>query len=698
MIARCHYTRDYKSVYMDDYVVRLPKLKTKSFIVIYHNVPQMAELNFYNEITDNLSEYKTIYTSEPNIVYHTPLDENKSCNSNFDITQLDQIIKISCVRTDILYVVLVITPHLVTLPKIENLSVSIQSMNLNQINKKIPDNLLKYNIKIKDTNISRDLIGSSYEFENSNLVMFICSSNLPNFSNWIKYTFDGFDEIENFQDLIMLTDPDIEAQVIGLKNVITKDNFNNIKTKFLHTISYYNLFINYNEKIRLTELISSANIVFSIIQNNIMYENLSQTNLADSLFSKSIQITPNFINWKQSKTFVSNKIKIGRLNDKKLKPIDKSIMSELLFIKSLEQYTSGISLSNWYDEYENCSCLGLLVNIQTEFSDRMGWTTDTINVKATNTLIGRDQIYDGHEYFWNQNKSLDNGKMQKNLISGSGIGTGNSLLPLYINRFHWYYAKNYLEEQISISITQNPYLFKPTMLGLYSHVLIKIISEIVTSGCPNPLIKSLIWVGLTIKKLDLNLLTYQNQNQDIKIDMSDFFFKWLNDLNLNSMSQSKILKIYEDITRYNMRKDFKTKKDIQFLSSIEILNVSINKPNITDFENFVIFTSLPIKKYINNLIKKAEENYGYVDESIQDFIELKDIIKSNEKFFKIQDMFAGFTYQEAIEVFTYQTFLSRTPKLKSRLESSIGLIDFNSKDLTDQMISSQLVKLNGIIS
>jgi hypothetical protein len=698
MIARCHYTNDFKSVYVDNYVVRLPKLKRKSFIVIYHNVTEMDGLNFYNEIIDNLSEYKTIYTSEPSTIYYTPLDENKNCNSNFDITQLDKILNFSCVCSDILYVVLVITPHSITLPRISNLSVSIQCINLNQINNQIPENLQKHKIKIKDTNISKELIGSTYDFEDSQLVIFICSTNLPNFSNWIKYTFDGFDEIENFQDVMLLTDPDIEAQIIGLKNVIegtlTKDKFDRIKTKFLHTIGYYNSFLNYNEKIRLSELISSANIVFSMIQNNIMYENLSQTNLADTLFSKSIKSTPNFVTWKQSKTFVSNKIKIGKVN-KKLNPIDESIKSSPLFIKSLDQYTSGISLSNWYDEYENSSCLGLLVNIQTEHSDRMGWTTDTINVKVTNTLIGRDQIYDGHEYFWNQNNCLDNGKMQTNLISGSGIGSGNSLLPLYINKYHWESAKNYLEEQISISITQNPYLFKPTMLGLYSHVLIKIISEIVTSGCPTPLIKSLVWIALTIKKINLNLSSFQNQ--DIKVYLSDYFSRWIESSELELMSQTQIFKIYEDITRYNMRKDFKTKKDIQFLSPIDILNFSVNKQNITDFENFIIFTSLPINKYIRNLIDQSEESYGYLDDSSLDLIEFKNTIKSNEKFFKIQDIFPNVNYQTAIQVFTYQTFLSRTPKLKSRLESSIGLIDFTSDSLTDEMVSNHLVKLNGII-
>ncbi len=704
MISRCYYTNDYKSVYIDDYVVRLPKLKTKNFIVIYHNVPQMEGQDFYNQITGNLYEYKTIYTSEPNVVHCAPLDLTKPCNSNFDINQLDSILKITCMRTDILYVVLVLTPNPIDLPtnliNLSNLNHSIQCINFSQANNEFPEDLLKYKIKIKDTNINKNLIGTSWEFENSELVIFICSSNLPNFSNWIKYSFEGFDEDSQVQDLILLSDPDIEAQVQGLKNLIsiaTKENFNTAKIKFLHTICYYNC-LNQEQKSKLSELVSSANILFGMVQNRIMCENLSETNVADNLFSKSLKITPPFITWKQSKTFISNKIKASNnlTQSTQSTHLTQLIKSDPLFIKSMDQYTSGISLSNWYEEYENNSCLGLLINIQTEHPNRMGWTTDTINVKVTNTLIGRDQIYDGHEYFWNQNNRLDNGKMQTNLISGSGIGSGNSLLPLYINKFHWDVAKKYLEEQISISITQNPYLFKPIMLDLYSHVLVKIISEIVTSGCPTPLIKTLIWVSLTMKKLQIN-----TQNKDIRVQLSEYFFNWIDNSDsseTNKLSNSWIFKIYEELTRYNMRKDFKTKKDIQFLSHIDILNVSINKPNISDFENFIVFTRLPISSQINNLIKQADESYGFIDDSSPDLIELKNTIKSNEKFFKIQDMFGTLEYTQAIQVFTYQSFLSRTSKLISRLESSIGLIDFTDQNLTDQMISDHLVKLNGIIS
>ncbi len=695
MLARCYYTNN-KLSYVDDYVLRLPKVKTKNLIVIYHNIPDMKELDFYYGSIPNFFEYKTIYTSEPSTIHYSPLDKNKICNSTFNINNINKILEIACPHLDILYVVLVITPNIVELPKPNNSL--IQLINLNQNEQDFDEDLLKLKIKIKDTNISRELIGSVHDFQDEQVIIFIRSSKLTNFSNWIKYSFDGFGELEIFQDLILLTDPDIEGQVIGLKNlldeIVTKEDFNNIRKKFLHTLNYYRSFLSHDEKNRLLELISSANMLFNITQNNFMCDELSNTNNADNLFSKSIKTIPNFISLKQSKTFMSNKIKISR-NNKQINSIDELIKSDPLFNKSLDQYMSQISLSNWYEEYENNSCLGLLVNVQTDFSDRMGWTTDTINVKITNTLIARDQIYDGHDYFWSQNNCLDTGKMQTNLISGSGIGSGNSLIPLYINKFHWEVAKKYVEEQISISITQNPYLFKPIMLGIYFHILIKIISETIISGCPNPLIKSLIWVLLTIKKLNINFNSLHTQ--DIRIQLSDFFLKWLDNPSLYTMEQTEIFKIYENITRYNMKKEYKTKKDIGFLSVVDILNNSINKPNISDFENFVVFTKLPINTQINKLLKQADESYGFIDDYSPDLIELKNTIKLNEKFFKIQNMFEKLEFAQAIQAFTYQCFLSRTPKLKSRLESTIGLLDFTSQDLNDQMISDHLIKLNRII-
>lgn len=700
MLTRCHYTNDFKSVYIDDYIATLDKLPEKNFVIIYHNVPEIKGLSFYyNSIFNlSLSKYKTIYTSEPYTVYYEPLDSSRSCDSKFPIDKINSIINIACVRTDILYVIFLITPNPIDPINLMDLTnPNIHLVNLNQLNPSFNlDLLIKYKIKIIDTNISKEVIGLTYEIEDMlKPIIFIKSSRLPNFLNWIKYTIEDFEKLVICEELVAQTKPDIEKQIIGLKNIMCEDNFSITKTKFLHTINYYNSFVSQYQKSKLSELISSTNVQFSMIQNNNICENLTQTNQADSLFSKSLKITTPFITWKQSKTFASNKIKTKRINIK-INPIDQMIKTNPHFIKSIDEYTSSISLSNWYEEYENNSCMGLLINIQTEYPDRMGWTTDTINVKVTNTLIGRDQIYDGHEFFWNQNYCLDNGKMETNLISGTGIGSGNTLLPLYINKFHWDIAKNFLEEQISIGITQNPYLFKPIMLGIYSHVLIKIISDIVTSGCSNPLIKTLIWVGLTIKKLDQIYLS--STNQDIRVYLSDYFFKWLDGTDCGSqMSKKQIFKIYENITRYNMKDDFRTKKDIQFLSPVDILNTSVNKPNITDFENFVIFTNLPINKYISNLIKQADESYGCIDDISPDLIELKNTIKSNEKFFKFKDMFGKLEFDQAIQVFTYQCFLSRTPKLKSRLESTIGLIDFTCENLTDQMILTQLIKLNGII-
>ena len=74
-----------------------------------------------------------------------------------------------------------------------------------------------------------------------------------------------------------------------------------------------------------------------------------------------------------------------------------------MFQISQDQYTSPFSLSNWYDEYCSNSCMGILVNIESSYTDRMAWTTEKLNVQTTTTLIGKEQIYDGHEFFFQKN-------------------------------------------------------------------------------------------------------------------------------------------------------------------------------------------------------------------------------------------------------------------------------------------------------
>jgi hypothetical protein len=332
--------------------------------------------------------------------------------------------------------------------------------------------------------------------------------------------------------------------------------------------------------------------------------------------------------------------------------------------------------------------LGLLINVSGQYSDKMGYTSETINViNITNTLISPEQIYDGHEYFWQKYNKLDNGINQDNLLSGSAIGKGNSLIPIYINKYHWHFAKEYLEENISIALTQNPYLFKPIMIDLYSHVLLKLISYILTIDCSDKNIKILIGFIKTMIFLNLDKVKYfyddLSQVHNLKSIISSFLINYIcgkikisnEDYNLY------FLKIYEEITRRNMRKKYKTKKELCenvnikiFNNIINFLNESINQENIYELQHIWSFAQLFKQEYINNLLSKYEEFYGWLEDN--DIIEFKNIIKSNNVIFNFKEITAyGESYNDMIQYFTLQTFITRTPKLKNKFKITNNLID-----------------------
>ena len=150
----------------------------------------------------------------------------------------------------------------------------------------------------------------------------------------------------------------------------------------------------------------------------------------------------------------------------------------------------------------------------------------------------------------------------------------------------------------------------------------------------------------------------------------------------------------------NMRKEFKTKKDIKDLDHITILNKAINKENIQDFENLCVFVKLTNPSELNNLIKSLDSTFGYIsDESIEP---IKNKIKLNEEFFNLNCMFAQIQPDVDLQIFTklftYQNFLSRIPKLKDKLEKTIGILDFVSISHTDKIVQTHLDSILALLN
>ena len=708
------------NIYKEDLIINLKKpdiyMKLKNITFVIHNSNNLIK---YKDIVNqliifkNLINYQVIYTSNITKI-NNEFDEMIDFNSNYDIlNNLDDLIN-RCYYDNRFNIIILISYDLKLLNKnlinknlininIANIANIANINDIEEIQKYIEKIIFEQEIIIIDSNI-KNLINRVYTFDKNSYDISIFVENKFNnikFINYLKYKIYGFDNIEYQINLYYKEDNNLKDQIISiqdkiieylnLNSKIEEKDFKLIKQKYVDTLNYYTFFINEDEKKFFSELIFDFNIQFNILQNKKIKNDLELTNQKDSLVFNSFLTTKTNIKNKLSKIYLKNRSKkiINNLDyDLDILLLDKKILN------SFDFYTSPISLSNWYDEIKNNSCLGILINVSCQYSDKMGYTSDTINViNITSTLLSPDQIYDGHQYFWNRFNKLDKGIYIDSIISGSTIGKGNSLLPIYINKYHWYFAKQHIEENISIAITQNPYLFKPIMMDLYTHVLLKFINYILVSDYSDKNIRLLFIIIITMEKLDFNKIkSFYDDFSDIH-NLRPVLTSFLINFLFGKIKPSKrecdlyFLKLHEEMTRRNMKKNNKTKE--KFLKILQNNNCVINffeneidQENIIELENVWLFIQLFNSEFFIKLKDKYEESYGFIEDSY--IIEFKNKIKNNNIFFNFKELCKfGDSYNDIIKYYILQTFLTRTPKLKEKFKITNTIINVfdNNNDI-----------------
>ena len=742
------------NIYTDDIIINVDKpelyKKKKNYTVIINNTKELEEYKDNIQLYYFLTNYKIVYTSDLSKIIYDVFNSDIEYNSAlFTIPdKIEKIIDILCIKKNELHVIIYFSKQQLILNTRKNVSfinvvfdetVKYFVNNISSDNHIIENIIYKNNITITDSNI-KQIIGSSHEFNNnsSDIVIFVEMKNTKlNFINYIKYKLDGFQDTAVI-DLEYSTKHNFKGQIIAIQNIlidyinsyekINKDKFNLIKNKFIHTIKYYNYVLFESDKIALSEIIADIKTQFNYLQSDQIKFELDLIQPKNNLFVKSLSsIKPNIKN-KLTKTFVKNIYKMNDMIDSNEEIIDISqdVKNDKNFIKSLEFYTSQVSLSNWYDEIETKSCLGLLINVSSEFSDKMGYSSESINViNITNTLMSPEQIYDGHKFYWDKYLKLDNGKYQDNIISGSVIGKGNSIIPLYINNFHWEYAQKYIEENISIALTQNPYIYKPIMIDLYSHVFLKFICNVLNDPSDKN-IKLFISIFITMQKLNLNQIKYfyndYSQINNLRPVIASFFINYIcNKIVIDENGFNYyILQIQQELVRRNMKQIYKTKNFLKLslnnsnqeniytneqlidfkklcpslsdnsgeIPIIEILDYSINKDNIIELENVYTFLKIIKSNIINDILLKYITNYGWLDDN--DILELKNLIKSKTFSFKFKELISKWP-ESNIKYYSLQTFITRTPKLKEKFKQTNKIIDI--KNILDELDYKKLLDI-----
>ena len=738
MISKAIYY-DNKNVYNNDYIISIEmpdiiKYEFESYVIV-HNTSNInyTVINDYfnNRIFYN---YKILYTSDLSEIYYDFIETSNS--SNYNLENLSLFINTLCSDNQFYNIIIItsndtnnfhnnnIKNNINIIQFITN-NIYLDHIYINKDEYPITINTFNYIdeifimknkiINIIDSNMI-SLINSKlyYNYMNDKMIIFIQDPK-KYFNNYISFYIEHFKmKIFNIK-LEFISENNFQEQILGIHQFIANyylffmisTNFKSIKQIYLHTINYYNKFVknnnNYSKNINLLTL------WFNKLQDLYLLNETNNSNPADVLFNKSLSITNVFIKNKSYKLYNKNRAKNHLTKKNNIDFIDISFenIDNNSLDKSLDFYSSLVSLTNWKDELENNSCIGLLINVSCYKNDILGFTSETITIhNITNTFISPEQIYDGQQYFFEKYHMLDNGNSINNLISGAAIGKGNAIVPLYINKYHWLSAKNRLEEIISVALTQNPYSFKPIMLDIYAHVLLKSMVNLINDYSDKNII---IFIGLitTFIKLNLNNKSYEyftdntydpieiTNCKNIRVVIISYFINCI--YNGYQPDISFLIRINEEIIRRTMKKLFTYKYPIQHNiknnSIIELYNLIKN--DIFDELNALLIL-IKFNVQINYLLNKYDSNLGYLDGS--DILNFKNAIKSNTSDNKtILDLLNEIFNDNSDIYFNHliiQTFINRYDKNKMKAIKNNKHIDIctSSHDIINNNID-KLIKI-----
>jgi hypothetical protein len=146
----------------------------------------------------------------------------------------------------------------------------------------------------------------------------------------------------------------------------------------------------------------------------------------------------------------------GELTEREDRLIDEAyeIINERNVYESLEQNITKLTYSNWFDEIEQDGAMGLLLTIYNGYHNNTGLDLNSGVHDVTSTYISIPDYID-----------LLNGRGRSMLvIDDICIGSGNLVIPLYINKYHWVYGRKYLDNILALGISGNPFNYTKSSL------------------------------------------------------------------------------------------------------------------------------------------------------------------------------------------------------------------------------------------
>lgn len=119
------------------------------------------------------------------------------------------------------------------------------------------------------------------------------------------------------------------------------------------------------------------------------------------------------------------------------------------------QIISQTAFTDWTEEIDVESCMGLLVRVRT--------TQNVQKVPLYVVLENASVTYVSvSDYIETINKGSIGSLAEIEGMNGIDMVNGNIIIPLYINKYHWVYARRYIDYMMGIMVTNNPFIHTPS--------------------------------------------------------------------------------------------------------------------------------------------------------------------------------------------------------------------------------------------
>lgn len=334
-----------------------------------------------------------------------------------------------------------------------------------------------------------------------------------NFSNEINNTiildFTEFDDSYNFEtikskpselnkksnfilDYVLMSSKIERILIKKIINILDNEDFKNIIINFLN-INLNNYHI---DKTIIGLLKNFKNIIEKLYNRNI---NICPINIPikqltdESLNIKFIlefyqEIYPKLINYhfdsnkKNFKIQKLNTTEISMNNLKKINKIDQDNISE----SSLQYMFSNLTMSNWFDEFNEFNPFGILIKYNISKFSYKGLIDEYSSIISTypNMIVGSISnnwvsLYDYYQIILadinheDNVAKLDQLNLNNFVIIDNLNGDSNIMLPIYINKNHWELVKNIWSYHMTFINNSFEYEYNKKMNNIYYMVLLK---------------------------------------------------------------------------------------------------------------------------------------------------------------------------------------------------------------------------------